>query len=89
MGRRRPDAEIPAPGSGVVEKILARFIGAPARVRLPVHAMLAMAAAQVGLGIATLLLSVPVVLAVAHQAGAVVLFSLALWARFELRPAPG
>lgn len=66
-----------------------RFIGAPARARLPAHAMMAMAAAQVALGVATLLLSVPVALAVAHQAGAVVLFSLALWARFELRPAPG
>ncbi len=66
-----------------------RVTGAPPPARLLAHAMIAMAAAQVALGVATLLHSVPPALAVAHQAGAVVLFSLALWARFELRPAPG
>ena len=66
-----------------------RLTGGPPPARLLAHAMLAMAAVQVALGVATLLHSVPVALAVPHQAGAVVLFSLALWTRFELRPAPG
>ena len=39
---------------------------------------------QVTLGIATLLLVVPVSLAVMHQAGAAVLFSLTLWVVYEL-----
>ncbi len=46
------------------------------------------ALAQVGLGIATLLLIVPLPLAAAHQAGAVVLFTAALWAAFTCRRAP-
>jgi len=66
-----------------------RRTGGPQPARLLAHAMLAMAAVQVALGVATVLHSVPVALAVSHQAGAVVLFSLALWTRFELRPAPG
>ena len=40
--------------------------------------------AQVGLGISTLLLGVPLVLASLHQGGAVVLFSAVLWAAFML-----
>lgn len=44
-----------------------------------------MALVQVSLGIATLLLVVPVSLASLHQMGAVVLFSLALWCMHELR----
>ena len=42
------------------------------------HLLLAAAAAQIALGIATLLLGVPVALAAAHQAGALVVFTLAL-----------
>ena len=53
--------------------------------RLAMHAVFAAAIVQVALGIATLLLFVPVALAAAHQAGAVVLLSAALWATFELR----
>lgn len=44
------------------------------------HFMAAMAVVQVGLGIATLLLVVPVSLGALHQAGAVVLLGLAVWA---------
>lgn len=44
-----------------------------------------MAMVQVGLGITTLLLVVPVALASLHQMGAVVLMSLALWCLHELR----
>jgi cytochrome c oxidase assembly protein subunit 15 len=43
-------------------------------------AFIALAAlGQAGLGIATLLLAVPLVLGVLHQAGALVLFTAALW----------
>ena len=55
------------------------------RGRLSVDLLGAMAAVQVGLGIATLLLVVPVPLAAAHQAGAVILLTLALWATHENR----
>jgi len=48
------------------------------RARLAAHLVLAMLAVQVALGIATLLLVVPLPLAAAHQAGAVALFALAL-----------
>jgi cytochrome c oxidase assembly protein subunit 15 len=44
-----------------------------------------MALVQVGLGIGTLLLKVPVALATAHQSGAVLLFTLVLCLSFELR----
>jgi cytochrome c oxidase assembly protein subunit 15 len=47
-----------------------------------------MAVLQFGLGVATLLLVVPVGLAALHQAGALGLVSLALWAVFVLRPTP-
>lgn len=45
----------------------------------PVGLLAAMAVIQAGLGIATLLLIVPIPLAAAHQAGAVVLWTLLLW----------
>jgi cytochrome c oxidase assembly protein subunit 15 len=48
------------------------------RARAGAHLVLAMLVAQVALGIATLLLVVPLPLAAAHQAGAVALFALAL-----------
>jgi heme A synthase len=46
-----------------------------------------MAVVQVSLGIATLLLGVPVGLGVAHQAGGVLLLTAALLTVFQLRPA--
>jgi cytochrome c oxidase assembly protein subunit 15 len=42
-------------------------------------------AVQVALGIATLLLQVPVALAATHQAGAMVLFGLLIWANHAIR----
>ena len=48
-----------------------------------------MALTQVGLGITTLLLVVPVALGSLHQMGAVVLFSLAVWCLHELRAPSG
>jgi len=59
------------------------------RARLACHLLLAALAVQVSLGIATLLLRVPVALGAAHQGGAVLLLAAALWAAHELlRPAP-
>jgi cytochrome c oxidase assembly protein subunit 15 len=50
----------------------------PRRARVAAHLLLAMLAVQVTLGIATLVNVVPLPLAAAHQAGALVLFALAL-----------
>jgi cytochrome c oxidase assembly protein subunit 15 len=47
--------------------------------------LLVMLAIQIGLGISTLLLVVPLPLAAAHQAGAVLLFTAALWVNHQLR----
>jgi cytochrome c oxidase assembly protein subunit 15 len=55
------------------------------RVRLASHLMLGMLGLQVTLGIATLLLVVPVPLAAAHQGGAVLLLTAALLANHSLR----
>jgi len=49
-----------------------------ARARVGAHLVLAALVVQIALGIATLLAVVPLTLAAAHQAGAVVLFALAL-----------
>jgi heme a synthase len=57
----------------------------PADARAAAHLLLAMLFVQVTLGISTLLLVVPVPLAAAHQAGAVLLFAAALNAAHALR----
>jgi cytochrome c oxidase assembly protein subunit 15 len=57
------------------------------RARLAVNVQAVVVLVQVGLGIATLLLVVPVSVAAIHQAGAVVLLSSALWTAHALRPA--
>lgn len=57
---------------------LRREPGVPERAVSGGNALLAMIAIQVGLGIATLLLVVPLPLAVLHQAGAVLVFALAI-----------
>jgi cytochrome c oxidase assembly protein subunit 15 len=51
----------------------------PRRARLGADLLLAMLALQITLGIATLLLAVPVPLAAAHQAGALLVFSAAIF----------
>lgn len=66
---------------------LSRRLRLPAAGMAPVDLLALMALVQVGLGIATLLLVVPVPLAAAHQAGAVVLFSLVVWAAHATRRA--
>ena len=53
--------------------------------RLACHLLLLLFALQFGLGIMTLLLAVPVPLAVAHQAGAMILFANLLWLNHLLR----
>ncbi len=58
--------------------------GVAGRARHALHGLAAMAAVQFGLGIATLLSEVQIILAVLHQGGALALFSLALWAVYEL-----
>jgi cytochrome c oxidase assembly protein subunit 15 len=57
----------------------------PARARVGAHALLALLAVQIALGIATLLLVVPLPLAVAHQAGAVLVLAAALNVAHALR----
>ncbi|MFQ5994609.1 MAG: COX15/CtaA family protein [Acidiferrobacterales bacterium] len=58
------------------------------RARLASHALLVVLVLQVSLGIATLLLAVPVPLAASHQAGALVVFTVALFINHELRRGP-
>jgi cytochrome c oxidase assembly protein subunit 15 len=55
------------------------------RQRLACHLLLAALALQMTLGIATLVLSVPIALAAAHQGGAVLLLAVSLWVAHELR----
>lgn len=62
----------------------ARCAALPSRARLAANLLLAALAVQVALGITTLLWQVPVALAAAHQAGALALFSAALWMNHEL-----
>jgi cytochrome c oxidase assembly protein subunit 15 len=64
---------------------LRRTDGVPARARSGGHLLLALLAVQIALGIATLLLVVPVALAAAHQAGAVLVFAAALNVAHALR----
>lgn len=49
------------------------------RIRVGIHLLLLMAILQVTLGISTLLLHVPVPLAASHQAGALTLFTIAIY----------
>jgi cytochrome c oxidase assembly protein subunit 15 len=57
----------------------------PRPARFALHALLAVVALQVGLGIATLLLVVPIPLAAAHQTVAVLLLTAAIVLRHTLR----
>jgi heme a synthase len=59
----------------------------PKPARKALHALLAVAALQMALGISTLLLVVPIPLAAAHQAGAVLLLTAAMVFRHTLRAA--
>ena len=59
--------------------VWARVAGATVRLRRSADVLLVAAIAQATLGVATLLLIVPVPLALLHQAGAVALLSVAIW----------
>ena len=62
-----------------------RIAGVGARARVAANFLLLAVALQIGLGISTLLLRVPVALGTAHQGGAVLVFATALWLAHELR----
>ena len=66
----------------------ARRLALRAPARLMMHAVLAMAFVQAVLGISTLLLVVPLPLALAHQTGALTLFTFALCLAHSLRRGP-
>lgn len=66
----------------------ARRLDLAAGAHRVLNLVFAMVWVQFGLGIATLILVVPVWLGALHQAGALVLFSLILWAVHRLRPSP-
>ena len=66
--------------------VATRAMRAEARVRRAAGLLLLAIAAQYGLGAVTVLMAVPVPLGIAHQAGAVVVWSLSLWLTFALRP---
>jgi len=66
-----------------------RSAGLSTRARVAANLLGAMLVLQILLGIFTLLLVVPISLAVLHQGGAVVLFALAVWNAWELSASPG
>ncbi len=58
------------------------------RARVATNLLGAAVILQLGFGIATLLLVVPIPLAVLHQAGAVAVFALSLWTTWQYSPSP-
>jgi len=70
----------------VVFWLVVRGSGCDKSVRHASHLLLGIAALQVTLGISTLVLYVPLPLAAAHQAVAVLLLTAGLWTAFQLRP---
>ncbi len=63
-----------------------RRLGITARSRVAAHLLLSMLVIQISLGVATILLSVPVVIAASHQGGAIILLTLALYITREIKP---
>lgn len=68
--------------------LMARRLDLAPGARRALDLVFAMAGAQFGLGIAALILVVPVWLGALHQAGALILLSLILWAIHKLRLQP-
>jgi cytochrome c oxidase assembly protein subunit 15 len=62
-----------------------RIAGVRGNARVAANFLLLVVAVQIGFGIATLLLHVPVALGATHQGGAVLVFAAALWLAHELR----
>ncbi|MCP5092427.1 MAG: heme A synthase [Gammaproteobacteria bacterium] len=71
----------------VIYWFTARKVDLPRRARPAVNALLHTAVLQVALGISTLLLAVPVILGAAHQAVALLLFTVGLYLVHALRRA--
>ncbi|MBV9552886.1 MAG: COX15/CtaA family protein [Alphaproteobacteria bacterium] len=65
-----------------------RLAKLPQPARRALHVLLALALLQLSLGVSTLLLVVPIPLAAAHQAGAVLLLTAAIVLRHRLRARP-
>lgn len=65
-----------------------RKVYLPPRARLALKTLVGMSFVQVSLGIATLLLYVPVNLAALHQSGSLALLSFAIWLATEMKPLP-
>lgn len=65
-----------------------RAAGVSDRARLAATLLLFALAIQITLGIATLLMAVPVALGAAHQGGSMAVFGILLWLNHELRVAP-
>ena len=76
-----------AAGAVLLLWICGQRAGLPRHIRLALHALLLAAALQFVLGVSTLLLIVPIPLAAAHQAGAVLLLTAAIVFRHSLRAA--
>ncbi|MBF0439889.1 MAG: COX15/CtaA family protein [Magnetococcales bacterium] len=75
--------------SVVVYWLAARRVEPPTRVRLALHLLLLAVMVQVSLGIATLLLQMPINLAWAHQVWAMVVFTVAMFIHYHLRTGMG
>jgi heme a synthase len=71
--------------SVIVLWLAGRRAALPYSARLALHVLLAIALVQLSLGISTLLLVVPIPLAAAHQAGAVLLLTAAIVFRHRVR----
>ncbi len=68
----------------IVLWLAARRLSLPKQLRYGLHILLLVGLLQVGLGIATLLLYVPVALAAAHQAGALLVFTVVVFLAHQL-----
>ncbi|KAI8924692.1 COX15/CtaA family [Entophlyctis helioformis] len=68
--------------------VYSRRLPLPGASRIAANAVMAVAVAQVTLGISTLLYLVPVPLAAAHQAGSLTLLTTSLWLMHTLRVIP-
>ncbi|MCP4272703.1 MAG: heme A synthase [Gammaproteobacteria bacterium] len=62
-----------------------RRLAITSRSMIAAHLLLAMLVIQISLGVATLLLNMPVAIAVLHQGGAIVLFTIALYISRDIK----
>lgn len=65
-----------------------RRVALTPRAKIALNSLITMSFIQVGLGISTLLLYVPISLAALHQSGSLVLLSFAIWLSTELKRLP-